>query len=192
MAWPAGAAILSPSTAPRKAFFNGLRDVLGCGRVRALVLARSVLALGLFAAASRPSSSSAQDARRRLGGLLSSPAPARPQESPELLELERRLDELAARPDAEVAAEAIDAGRRALGRAREALAKSDARRSTRMKQLVWAALELASRRLAAHAAAVSRDAAARRLHAAQTRARAAHAALEATRERLAKLRTQPP
>lgn len=160
--------------------------------MRALVTARSVLGLALFAAASGSSASGAQDASRRLGGLLSSPAPARPQEPPELLELERRLRELSARADSEVAAEAIAAGQRALKSAREALAKPDARRATRMKQLVWAALELASRRLAAHAAVVSRDAAARRLRAAQTRAQAAHAALEATRQRLAKLRAPSP
>jgi hypothetical protein len=123
-----------------------------------------------------------------LGGLFG-PAPrAQPAGPvPELDAIAAELDALAKHPDAAVAAGPIEHGRIALAAARE-LQTKDPAAAERAKQIAWAALSLAGRRIAI--AESTRAAAAADLRAAAAeadRARTEQAVTEA-RARLEKLR----
>ena len=119
----------------------------------------------------------AQEANVRLGGLFAEAprAPAAKGPEPELVDIERDLDALAQRSDAAVASAAIARGRAALFDARDALTAGRRETATRQKQIAWAALSLAQRRIAAAAAA--REAA--HAHERERSERAEHARAEA-------------
>jgi hypothetical protein len=147
---------------------------------RARVLA---LVLTCFAAGS-----AAADAH--LGSLFGKPPQAQPAgPDPDLAAIAAELDALAKRPDAAVAAGAIEQGRVAVATA-ATLAPRDAAAAQRAKQIAWAALSLASRRIAAAEGARAAADADRRAEAAEAeRARAADA-LNDARARLAALRAE--
>ncbi len=107
-------------------------------------------------------------------------------------EIAARLDMLARRADAGPARTAIAHGRRALQRVRAAVARGDERGAERALQIAWAALSLATHRLAAAQAAQARAGAERRaVEAERERTRAREMLVEAQRK-LAAARAETP
>ena len=123
-----------------------------------------------------------------LRGLLEGHKPASTKSQPELSEIAARLDELAKRSDAGPALGAIEHGRRALVTAQAALGAGRMKLAERSKQIAWAALALASRRIAAANAARVRAWAEQRATEAEAALASARHALEAEAARLASLR----
>lgn len=113
----------------------------------AFALACALLpARGLTQAAASPS-----PARGRLGSLFAPAAPGAGAE-PELAQIAELIRRLEHHAHAQAGRRALASARSALKRARSALASQDSARATRAKQSAWAALALASRRIALGAA----------------------------------------
>ena len=133
--------------------------VLGCGAM--LVRTRSwlalscgvlVLASALLAAPGRAQSNAAQaQPRARLGSLFAPAAPGAGAQ-PELAEIAELIRQLEHHAHAQAARDALGQARSALARARAATVVEDRGRAIRAKQSAWAALGLASRRIALAAA----------------------------------------
>jgi hypothetical protein len=130
------------------------------GRTRLACLALS----GLFAlcvnarAAAQASEKAPAASRPALSGLFGAHKPAAATE-PELTAIGTLLRTLASQRDARVASSALADARRALDRARVALAHEEFSVERRAKQLAWAALALGSRQIALAVAQRQREAA---------------------------------
>lgn len=120
-----------------------------------------------------------------VGSLL---GPARPTADPypELRALEAQLQEVAGRPDAQVAAEPIALAKTALARARHLRRERQHDAAERQQQIAAAALSAAGYVIARHRAEQELAAVRRRAALVQAAADAAHAALEHTRTQLAR------
>jgi hypothetical protein len=138
------------------------------------------IALGTACALSA-SSAHAQTAPARLGGLFAPPSPGAGRE-PEVAEIAALLARLAQRADARDARDALSLARAALARAQAAALAGDRGRLTRAKQSAWAALGLASRRIALAAALRARIVA-------ELRAQRAEQARKEAEQRLARAQT---
>ena len=103
----------------------------------------------------------------------------------ELRELTERLDALARSRDADAIAEPLAQARAALGEARAATAAKDQVGSGRARQLAWAALTLAARRVALRQTERARASSLRRAERAEAELTAELAALQALRARSA-------
>jgi hypothetical protein len=146
------------------------------------MLLRAVCCVALVVA---DASAAAQQApaRANLSGLLAPRKPRVAPAEPELAEIASALVELAKRRDADAASAAIEDAKRALAAARAAITQGQRARSERNKQVAWAALALASRRIALANTARLKAAAERRANAAERELAATRDALERERER---------
>jgi hypothetical protein len=125
-----------------------------------------------------------------LGGLFGGQKPRGAPVEPQLSEIAARLDELAKRVDAGSALDAIARGRRAHALAEGASRAGRTKLAERNKQIAWAALALASRRIAAASAQRARASAEQRANAAEVELANARRAFEVEAARLASLRAE--
>lgn len=130
--------------------------------------------------------------RVSIGQLLAGPRTSHAPPEPEPAQIARRLAELERRPDGAAARSAIAAGVQALERARARLAAGDRDGAARATQVAWAALSLATQRVAAAAQQTARLAAERRAQQAEERLEEARARLARTKARLAGTRGAGP
>jgi hypothetical protein len=149
-----------------------------------------LVGLSSIAGATVAAQQSPQPGRANVASLLGPGQHRRVAAEPERVEIEARFAELARRRDAGSARSAIEHGRRALAAAGDALGAGHSQAAERQKQIAWAALALASRRIAAASAAHERAAAERRAVAAEAAFGRARKALELTTARLASLRAE--
>lgn len=133
-----------------------------------------------------PAAITAQEHARsaQLGALL---AGRKPPVDAALRELAERLDALARSRDADAIAGPLSQARAALGEARAAAAAKDAVAAGRARQLAWAALTLAARRVALRRTERARALSERRAERAHAELAAELAALQAVRARSAEL-----
>ena len=128
-----------------------------------------------------------------LGGLFGKTAPPSPPAGlhADLEQLAHRFDQLARRADAGIAASAIETGRQALNRARAQLVAGRMAEAQRATQIAWAALSLASRRVAAAAATKAAIEAELRAAAAAAQRARVEQELAAAKARVAGSSTEP-